>query len=370
MKILFIITALGIGGAEKMMLDVCPEIVKNGAEIKVIYLKPLVDFIPELERSGIFPVFVNYDKLGFFGARKEIKKIIKEFTPDIVHTHLPLADILGRFAGLFSKASGIIATIHNPDEWKKSKKLKDRILKLFNRFSVNCFSKVMLVSVSDFVRNYCIKHEKIKPNKIKTIYNFINISPDLSAYPAKDSNVFTVLNVGRLESQKSQITLLKAANLLINHENRHTFRFIIVGDGSLRFELQKYIDSNNLNAYVTLAGHQNDVKSFLAGADVFVLTSLYEGFCLSIFEAFICNVPVIATEIPTMTELVRGTRGIMVPCEDEKILSDKIIQVADKKIDTSEMCQNAQEFALSLNLKTHVEELMSLYQKMVKRRSL
>ena len=373
MKILYIITGLGIGGAEVMLADVCKAIADSN-DITVLYLNELSNLEHQLNDIGVKTVSCNLKKKGLIQGFFFVKKFIKKGAFDIVHTHLPAADTIGRLAALLARKNiPVISTIHNMDEWKKSKKPQHALLRFYNRVTVNRFKNVRLIAVAKCVKDFCVLHEKINPEKITVLYNFIDynnpvkVSNDFDAEDMRKPDRYTLINVGRLEPQKGQMILLKAIDELCNNRKITNLYLYILGDGSMRGEMEEYIKEHNLSEYIRMMGFVKNTFDYLRNADLFVFSSVHEGFGIAAFEAFYCRIPVITSDIDTAKELMEdGEDSIFFTSMDFIDLADKIELFAKGRVDVSFIKENAFEKSLELSLDTHKEKLIETYEESLK----
>jgi len=365
MKILYVITSLDGGGAQNLLVDVCAALKKNN-EITVVFLRNLKTYEQQLIKLGIDVVFLDIEKLGSFLCIFRLKKIITQKNINILHTHLLAADSIGRLAGLLSFGKfKIISTMHRDDLWRKEKKMSYALIKLFNRFTVNCLKKVELIAVSNSVKEHCVKYEGINSNKISVIYNFINcenaIKNSVDFTPMyKTDNDFFIVTAARLEPEKRQLDILKALSGVNTSKKIH---LNILGTGGMADELFRFVSDNNIKN-VNFLGFKTNLYDYYSQADLFILASDSEGQSIAILEAFHCSVPVLASSITANSELLRnGCRGVLFEVGDIQDLSQKITDFADGKVDIEKIKGNAKEFCDSLTVENHVNKLMEIYKR-------
>lgn len=367
MRILNVITALGVGGAENMLIDVCRELKLRGHEQRVIYLRPPEDYVESFRNEGIEVNCIGEGK-SFVSSVLEIRRQIKAFSPDVVHTHLPAADTIARMAALFHGKSQLFTTIHNADRWKESKKLSHRLLRAFNRFTVNCFSRVHLIACSNSVREYCIRLEKILPKKIETIENFVDFdtSAKRSEHLTKEDlgfqkDDFVVISIGRLTEQKRQIHILEATNKLIKQDVTN-IGVIILGEGEERKNLQEYIDEHGLTDFIKLLGAKPNVYDYMDIADVCVFSSEYEGFSITLLEAMLNEVPIICTDIPSFRDIIEdGKNGVLYPFGNTEALTEKMRTAKAGEYDLTALAENAKRRISHNNRTEYVDKLLAAY---------
>ncbi len=359
MDILYVITALGVGGAEQLLVDVCKQL-KNDNRITVAYLYDLTDLKYRLVDMGIDVVFLDLRRNGFLKTVMSIKKIVKVKGIDVVHTHLPAADTVGRLAGLLSKRVKVLSTIHCCDDWKESNRLQYRLLRLYNRITVNWFKRVKLIAVGKAVSDFCIQKESIKPNKITVIYNFIDYEAEGKtnkdfAFPFSREKYILII-AARLEAQKEHKLLFQAVKNIVARGEIPNLLLIVLGDGSLKGELEALADDN-----IKLLGIKKNIYDYLRCSNLFVLPSHTEGFGLATIEAFYCKTPVLASDIaPNRETLADGERGVLFKSGSLEDLEKKIIAIYNGEYDFNSMSKKASEFVKSHNVNDYIKQMLAV----------
>jgi glycosyltransferase involved in cell wall biosynthesis len=193
-------------------------------------------------------------------------------------------------------------------------------------------------------------------NKVKVIYHGIvlalfdkNIKAQQAVYQRKDDELI-LGNAGRLTKQKGQHYLIEIAKRLV--AQKINFKILIAGTGEEEQELKRLIAESSLEEKVLMLGFLKDIEGFMKSIDVFVLTSLWEGFGYVIVEAMAAEKPVIAFDISSNPEIIaNGETGFLIPPNDVDTFSNKIVHIANNK-----------ELRESLGKKgrTRVEEMFQL----------
>jgi glycosyltransferase involved in cell wall biosynthesis len=190
-----------------------------------------------------------------------------------------------------------------------------------------------VVAVSEGVRQAAIAHYDLSPEKTRTLYNFFDIEriDRLMAEPlppedVRSSDRFEIVAAGRLHPQKGFIYLLEAIHDLVQNRGRSQIHLRILGVGSLQPVLAAYIDQHKLQPHVTLAGFKANPLPYYRQADLFCLSSLYEGMPNALVEAMLCRTPVLATDCPSGPAeiLASGQFGRLVSPADSRALGDAI----------------------------------------------
>jgi len=241
-----------------------------------------------------------------------LNRVFHEFRPDVVHTHMAVQRYV--FPVLLRHRTVVaIHTMHNLAEHET-----DAFGRLVHRFAFR--NRVLPIGISQEVsasvkRMYGLECKAVIPNCIP-VENYRHKPEDRVRWReenglSSDAVVFTC--VGRLEPQKNPLLLLQAFAEL-KDPSAH---LVLSGGGSLRERLHGYAQANKLCDRVHLIGKQNNVPSVLAASDVFVLSSNWEGNPLAVMEAMAAGLPVIATQVGGVPELVQsGHQGLLVPAGD------------------------------------------------------
>ncbi len=186
------------------------------------------------------------------------------------------------------------------------------------------------LAVSEGVRRAAIDYFALPPDKVATMYNFIDLEriDRLAAedLPDWETGRFHVVACGRLHAQKGFAHLLDAVADLVHRRGRTQLLLHILGSGPLRDELAARIDAARIRPYVRLHGFVANPFPFFRHAQLFCLSSLYEGFGLVLAEAMACRVPVLSTDCPSGPRevLADGRFGRLIPPGDTRALPDAI----------------------------------------------
>lgn len=321
MKILYVITGLGGGGAEKVVADLADQMSKKGHQVKIAYLKGNVIVRPN--NQSIELIYIGLENLkNYKTAYKKYRETIKKYQPDIVHSHMIHANIFARIVRFFYPIPKLICTAHNSNE--------GGLLRMLGYRCTNHLSDINTNVSKEATDSF--KKKKAFDSSAITIYNGI----DLSNFSRKEVdknkillnkinlNQKIILAVGRLNEQKDYPNLIKAISLLKGNSSQ-TFKLLIAGDGEQRDAIEELIKKLDLNDDVILLGRRNDIAELMSVADYFVLSSAFEGFGLVVAEAMACETFVVATDCGGVKE-VMGGYGLMVPPQDSKSLADQLLK--------------------------------------------
>jgi glycosyltransferase involved in cell wall biosynthesis len=359
-KIVHIIDVLEQGGAQKLFFDLL-SLLKDDFDFYVLSFEGGV-FEEKMKRLGIQVEVLGISpyKIGFkypqniFRTLKWLREKIKKINPDIVQTHLLGADIWGRLA--VPKDISIIQTIHSAEKFRASHSIKGIKTFVFDRILSKKTN--LIIAVSNAAALGVIK-EGVDNKKIKVIPCGIDVDAFAPSslwrknkrqeLNIKDNEV--VLGaVGRLDWVKGFDILIKAfSKLLIKNSY---LKLIIAGEGKVRRNLEKMIKKENLDKNVLLLGERKDVSKLLNAFDIFIMSSRWEGFPLSLIEAAANQKPIIATNVGGIPEFIKdGFNGILVEPENYKNLSEKIDLVLKNPKIRKKIAMNAFESARKFDIK-------------------
>jgi len=356
MKILLVIVGLGMGGAEHVVCNLADSLVKSGYKVKIAYLIPPVLVKPQDENIELISIGLS-GASGFFKSYMKLRKIIQEFRPDVVHSHMFHSNVLSRLLRLTVKVPKLISTAHSVNEGGKLRMLAYR----YTDFLADITTNVSKEAVNQFVRKKAAPASKIIaiPNGIDTCKFFYSSeSREKIRFELDLSSKKMLLAVGRLDVQKDYPNLLHAIAKV--KTNRKDFKLFIAGDGPLRESLLKLTDNLGINEYVSFLGVRKDIPALMCATDVFVLSSAWEGFGLVVGEAMACERVVVATDCGGVKEVV-GNSGILVEPGNSLKLAECINQAISLTSDKASSLGAAarkhivENYSLSKNVNSYLE---------------
>lgn len=314
--VLYLITDLNVGGAERVLLEVVRRLDRRRFQPAVCSLAPPGAMAREFGELGV-PVY----GLGMAGFRHLFRAgmlfaLLRRQRFDIVHTHLFHANVLGRVVARLAGVPVVVSTTHvaEPRCWHL----------LLERWTASLVDRV--VAVSEGVRRYMVERAHIPAGKIVVMRNGVDpgrFRLRRGGFRRREgiaSDCLLVTTVGRLHAQKGLGCLLQAArSLTLPHPE---VRFLVVGEGPERRQLLRLRDRLGLGDRVRFLGFRADVPQILADSDVFALPSLWEGLSIALLEAMAAGLPVVATDVEGVAEVVTdGETGLVVPPGDADALT-------------------------------------------------
>jgi len=260
-----------------------------------------------------------------------VRRLIRSFDPQIVHTHLLRADLYGGLAARLAKVPVVLSSVYAVGSYRRDKvrRLDGLLDRMCRRLATDA------LAVSEAVRADLIERlgwPADRVNVVRTGTTFPDESPDQAArrcirqeWRAGDSAPL-VLTIARLSYEKGIDVLIRSAGIV--HRELPTARFVVLGEGPLKSALDRQIRDLGLTGVVHLAGFRPDVDAALAAADLFVLPSLMEGMPNAILEAYAAGRPVVATSAGGSSEAVDHERsGILVPPHNAEALASAVVRV-------------------------------------------
>src|SRR3989338_1051762 len=334
MKILFCINNLGVGGAERLVVDDINEMLNRGYHVRLLTLKnePKFSLLDELKLPKKYRQTVSFS--SFFNIFNWIKvfNYLRREKPNIVLTHLWFSNTIVRIVCKMARINNVFCFEHNIYDTLKSEKMYkiDRFLQEWSK---------KIIAVSSAVRRSLLKHG-IKEKNIITINNGIVISKYEKSQDIltreklvipKDTFVF--LTIGRLVYQKV-IDILLIAFAEVNHKST----LLIVGHGKEEYNLKK-----------------------LTICDCFVLASRFEGLGIVILEAMASKKPIIISDFEVGEDIIKnGVEGLVVPKENVESLKNAITRLKSDPNLMKKLAQSAYEKVQDFSIQNHVNKILNL----------
>lgn len=374
-KIIYMNSLPNFGGGEKHLLNLIRELQKeNTFSITVACPRrsPLAEELSKL-RVRTFPVPLK-SKFDFRSILM-LQGFMRRERFDIIHTEDVRSNLLGTIAAVMAKVPIVIWTIHmlsinrsisgmNP--------IKRRIWISVDRMLVRYVDKI--IAISEFNRRELIKKEKIEPGKIVVIPSSIRLnefSKELGFNKKRkefgiEEGEKVVGYIGRLSHQKGLTYLLEAARMV--SQIMPIVKFLIVGDGPQKIELEEKVKELNITGNVALADFRKDVNELYPIFDITVLPSLYEGLPVVPMESMVYGKPVVATTVGGVPEVViDGETGLLVPPGDVKSLAKAILKLIQDDASRKEMSRKGKDL---IKKKYSNEQMVkahkSLYEELVR----
>jgi len=341
LRIVLLNTQMEPAGAQKAMLELARGLVGTGYQVTVVTMYDKADYVPFFQnRYGLTIVDLGMKRpgqplpgrvLSLVWGLLHLYRLLRSWRPHILQTFSHYSNLVGPvvawLAGTPIRVSSQRMSLRGAPRW----------LLWLDRAVANSFLVAKMISVSEATRRFCIERG-IRPTKIVTIPNGIDPIPydgsGLSSGRARSLRRElgltelqpVVITVARLHRQKGHCFLIEAVPRVLN-----TFpdaRFLFVGEGELRAELEAKVVQARLDSAIRFLGVRRDIPQLLAISDIFVLPSLWEGLPNVALEAMAAGVPVVATRVDGTPEVVvDGQTGLLVPPADAAALAEAVCRL-------------------------------------------
>lgn len=325
MKILYIVSSLGFGGAERIVCDLADNMTKFGMTVEIICLKGDILVRPKNSNIKIHQLHLN-SILDFLTCWKRISRIMINFDCDIIHAHMYHSIIISRFlAKKFNKI--VISHAHNTNYGGWWRGLAYKLTNSLSHLNVN----VSLEATNIFIKNNIFSEfntitvvNGIDTNRFS---NKMSTRESLRRYYSIGGDEIILINIASLTVQKDHINLLHAYNYAIKNGLSKSHLYL-VGDGALKSIVVEEIKKLDLESNVTLLGLRSDVEELLNMADIFVLSSAWEGLPLVVAEAMACEKIVLSTDCGGVREVLNNDK-YLVEVKNPEALGQKLLEIAN-----------------------------------------
>lgn len=310
MKILYVITGLGVGGAERQVLDLADRFCIKGHTVKICYLTGPALLKPKSNNVELLGLELEKTVFGFIKGLLKLRGVIKAFKPDVVHAHMVHANLFTRVVKLSCPIKRLINTAHSTNEGGRIRMLAYRLTHALADVTTNV--TVEAVKVFEQKKACPIGTMLAVPNGIDTEI----FKPDMMARTLIrtseniDEHEKLVVAVGRLVDAKDYENLLNAFSEL--YRKRRNIKLWIVGEGPERKKLTDLVRILGIHNRVRFIGIRSDVNRLYNAADLYVLSSAWEGFGLVVAEAMASEKVAVVTDCGGVKEVL-GKYGYIVP---------------------------------------------------------
>ena len=313
-------------------------------------------------------------------AYLRLKQIIKDFQPDIVHTHASKAGALGRRAAISCKVPIIVHTFHGHVFHSYFGKVKTQIFKTIERNLAKKSSAIIAISDMQKLEISGI-HKVVKSEKIQVIPLGFDLLPFREKRISERTNTrakfkiepatVAIAIVGRLAPIKNHDFFLDVLELLLPRLEQKV-AFFIVGDGSERSSIEIRVEQINgkFDNCVTMTSWIEDIGAFNAGMDIICLTSKNEGTPVSLIEAQAAGIPVISTDVGGVRDIIlEGETGYIVPVNERELYAEKLMDLIQNEKKREKMSQNGwNHVEEKFHYRTLVKNMDELYRQLLEKR--
>ncbi len=329
MRVLFLSTSMGMGGADKQLLSAALELVRRGHEVRIVSLTSLGPMGVEAQSLGL-PTESLEMRRGVPDPRGlwRLIRLVRTWRPDVLHSHMVHANLMARVVRLFARVPALVGTIHNIYEGGS-------LLMAGYRLTNGAVDQMTIVSQAAEDRFLA---ERIVPRRLlRFVPNGVDTEQFRSVSPATRQalrrslgveNDFVWLAVGRFETAKDYPNMVAG---FAKVRDRHSAAvLLLVGRGTLKEETEALARSLGLGDRVRFLGVRQDVPEIMSAADGYVLSSAWEGMPMVLLEAAAAGLPIVSTAVGGNHEVVcDGESGFLVPPRNAEALGQAMLRLMD-----------------------------------------
>ncbi len=327
MRILFLSTSMGMGGADSQLLSAAQELRRRGHEIFIISMTPLGPMGLEARKVGLFTESLQMRR-GIPDPRglMRLARFVRSWRPDVVHSHMVHANLLARAVRFLAPVPALVSTIHNINEGGRARMAAYRL----TNGLVDHMTIVSEAAANRFVEDRIVPQRLLRviPNGVN-IDHYRNVPPEIRESLRRLLGLtgsFVWLAVGRFETAKDYPNMLRAFARV--RERRAEAHLLLVGRGSLQEETEALVRELGLADSVRFLGVRSDIPEVMSAADGYVLSSAWEGMPMVLLEAAAAGLPTVATRVGGNHEVVRdGETGFLVPPSDDAALTEAMLKL-------------------------------------------
>lgn len=338
-RILHILSSNKYSGAENLAAT----IIKNlDSEYESAYVSPDGPIRDSLEERGVTYLPIKNNSVS------NIKRIIRDWKPDLIHAHDFTASIRSALA---TSKIPVISHIHQNPMWLK--RLNPRSF----LFSIACFRLSHIIAVTPAIIDSAFFSPLFK-KKFSVLENIVDTKLLVNKANMPYSNKYDLVFIGRLVDVKNPLRFINIIEKL--KENNQNIKAVIVGDGPLREECQRVIKEKDLEKNIFLKGHMSNPYPVLRNSKLLVMTSKSEGLPMTVIEGLILGKPVIVPQIEGIGKFVSREYGLV--CKDDQDYFEGITKLLTDKETYLNMSETARENAKSMfNLENYCRKLDEVY---------
>lgn len=355
MKILQIMPEFGLAGAERMAESLILELKQLGCEVAAVSLYDFHSAITDnLEANGVKVYYLGKKRGPDLSIPGKLVNVFRKEKPDIVHTHRYVCEYVIP-AAILAKVPGRIHTVHNVAE-------KERLPKKLQHFFYH-FCHVHPVGLSPLVTQSVQQFYKLPPHHVPTIYNGIHMSKTKQKADYCTDGTFHFLHVGRFAEQKNHAAIVRAFAAF--HQEHPNADLTFVGSGELFSQVQEQIRSLGMEDVIKTPGQVDNIIELYPQYDAFLLPSLYEGIPITLIEAMSSGMPIIASEVGGIPDMLRHNHSGLLCTSDPDSIAAAMKQLYADEMLRQRLGQQALVDSARFSAQHMAEAYLAFYHKVL-----
>lgn len=358
-KVALLSNGLSNGGAERMVYDLASKVSEDkNFKIDLLLTDPADpenmfenQFLADDENFNVIQIASK--KHDFVRNNFKILRYLIANQPDIVHTHqITLAYCFLPY--LLGNNPAKVHTVHNDSH----KEFGSKAFRIIYHIAF-VFFRINVVSISEYILKTSKKEYFLLNDSLHSmVYNGRKISS--LNFEKKKSTMFNIIMVGRLTDVKNHIDAIKMMDKIVNEKEIKDIRLSIFGEGPLKEYLESEINSKKLNNNVILSGIVPDVTEYLVDSDLFIMTSLHEGFPISAIEALTVGLPIVLSNFGSAEELIHEN-GFLVRINDISGFTNAVLSIYEDNELRISFGMKSVELSLQFSLENMINDYKKLY---------
>jgi glycosyltransferase involved in cell wall biosynthesis len=326
-RVLFLSTSMGMGGADQQLLCAARELHSRGHEVFIVSLTPLGPMGLEARGFGIPTVSLEMPR-GIPDPRglARLVRIVREWRPDVVHSHMVHANLMARALRVLAPVPVLVSTIHSIYEGGP-------LMMAAYRLTNGLVDQMTIIS--EAAADRFVKDRIVPRDLLRVVANGVDVDAFQTVAPGARESVraslglqreFVWLAVGRFETPKDYPTMLRGFARVREQEPGTVL--LLVGRGSLQGETEAVVRSLGLDDSVRFLGVRRDVPELMSAADGYVMSSAWEGMPMVLLEAAAAGLPIVSTAVGGSREVVQAEEsGFLVPPGDPDALGLAMVRL-------------------------------------------
>ena len=358
--VLHVVTSLDFGGVESHMQIIANHACDSAFEHSFVAIAGGGATALTLQKSrASVDCLACSAKIPSFKAFWALFKYIRSFKPAVIHCHGSEANFHGLLAGRLAGVPVCVGEeIGIPQQSSTAKRVFSYVFKQADA----------VIGISDAVSRWLEQHNGLAKNKSVRLYNPVQFSALRKTLPAKRQSI-RIGFVGRLEEVKNPLALVQAVHAL--REEFADLELWLIGDGSQRPQIERYIAQHQLEAQVSVCGFQSEPDRLLVECDLYVQPSLSEGFGLALCEAMGVELPVLATAVGGVPEIIRQDQtGWIIQESSSEALEKALREILALPIEQLQQMGRAAKESVTERFtpSIYLTNLDALYQRLLRKR--
>lgn len=332
-KVLHILDSLGVGGMERVVIDVVNGLDQSRFDQAVCCVSRKGEAAWRL-RDGAKLIDLGKGDRADHLAPLKIARVIRGEAPDIIHAQ-SWSGVDATIAKLITGQARLVHSEHG----RNYPQIGVETLK--SRIARRCIYHLAdaVFAVSNEIRDHYCRETGFPRDRMLVIPNGIDVRriDEADASGAREefgigADDFTIGTVARLDRTKDTITLARAFATFYLSQASPRLKLLVIGDGDQRAAIENFVTERGLNGAVIFTGPRHDVPRLLGAMNLFALSSLSEGMPITVLEAMVARLPVVATNVGALPEMVEeGVTGFLVKPKDEQAMAERFARLCSNR---------------------------------------